>query len=105
MRRESTTEKGRAMDGASETNEAGIDLADLRDRVGGPVLGPGDEGWDLARSAWNLAVDQHPRAVLEAADADDVLAGLEFARRNGLYVTAQATGHSAAVHGPSTAPS
>ncbi len=27
------------------------------------ILTPRDQGWDDARRAWNLAVDQHPAAV------------------------------------------
>ena len=88
------------MEGTSETGRAAIEAGALRDKVKGSVFVPGDEGWDEARSAWNLAVDQHPRVVVAAADADDVAAAVLFARENGLYATAQATGHSAAVHGP-----
>jgi FAD/FMN-containing dehydrogenase len=70
-------------------------LGSLRGSVRGTVLGPGDEGWDAARAAWNLAVDQRPAAIVAAADADDVAAAASFARDAGLPVTAQPTGHSA----------
>ncbi|MFA9271119.1 MAG: hypothetical protein ACEQSX_10245 [Baekduiaceae bacterium] len=33
--------------------------ADLT-HIRGSVHQPGDPGWDDARRAWNLAVDQHP---------------------------------------------
>ena len=36
--------------------------------------GPGDQDWDEARQAWNLAVDQRPVAVVFATSADDVAA-------------------------------
>ncbi len=40
-----------------------IDVEALRARLYGEVYGPDDEGWDEARRAWNLAVDQRPAAV------------------------------------------
>ena len=36
------------------------------------IVMPGDPGWDDARRAWNLAVDQHPAAVALPASAQDV---------------------------------
>src|SRR5215470_8560384 len=57
---------------------------------------PGDPGWDDARRAWNLAVDQHPAAVAQPRSARDVADAVRFARRYGLRVAAQGTGHNAA---------
>jgi len=39
-------------------------LRDLGERIAGDVVLPGDEAWDAARQAWNLAVDQRPVAVV-----------------------------------------
>ena len=39
------------------------DVATLRDALTGSVVLPGDDGWDAARQAWNLAVDQRPAFV------------------------------------------
>jgi len=60
------------------------------------ILMPGDPGWDDARRAWNLAVDQHPAAVAEPRSVQDVADVLRFARQHGLRVAAQGTGHNAA---------
>ncbi|MGI5330407.1 FAD-binding oxidoreductase [Actinomadura nitritigenes] len=68
---------------------------DLRRAVRGRVLVPGDDGFDAARRAWNLTVDQPVAAVVAAEDADDVAALVRYARRSGLAVTAQAGGHDA----------
>ena len=59
------------------------------------ILMPGDPGWDDARRAWNLAVDQHPAAVALPESAHDVAAAVRFAREHGLRVAAQGTGHNA----------
>ncbi len=60
------------------------------------LIMPGDPSWDDARRAWNLAVDQHPAAVALPASAGDVVDVMRFARRRGLRVAAQGTGHNAA---------
>ncbi|RSN10710.1 FAD-linked oxidase [Nonomuraea sp. WAC 01424] len=70
-------------------------MNELRNVTTGPVLLPGDDGFDAARRPWNLSVDQPVRAVVEAADADDVAAVIGYARRHGLAVTAQPGGHGA----------
>ncbi len=59
-----------------------------------------DPGWDEARRAWNLAVDQRPAAIARPASARDVAAAVTFARRHGLRVAAQGTGHNAAPLSP-----
>jgi FAD/FMN-containing dehydrogenase len=68
---------------------------ELRSVVRGTVLAAGDEGFMEARRAWNLAVAQPVLAVVEAADADDVAALVRHARRAGLTVTTQPSGHGA----------
>jgi FAD/FMN-containing dehydrogenase len=59
------------------------------------IVMPGDPGWDDARRAWNLAVDQHPAAVALPASAQDVAEAVRFARSGGLRVAAQGTSHNA----------
>lgn len=65
-------------------------------RTKGPVVRPGDEQWDAARRAWNLAVDQQPLAVAFPADEEDVATVVRYARAAGLRVAPQRTGHNAA---------
>ncbi|GIH95977.1 FAD-binding oxidoreductase [Planobispora siamensis] len=75
-------------------------LQSLRPRLEGSLVLPGDPGWDAARSAWQLAVDQRPAAVVLARSAADVAATLETARACGLRVAPQSSGHNAAPLGP-----
>jgi hypothetical protein len=56
---------------------------------------PGQPGWDEARRAWNLAVDQRPAAVALPETVDDVVAAVDHARAAGLRVAVQGTGHGA----------
>jgi FAD/FMN-containing dehydrogenase len=65
----------------------------------GEVVFAGERGWQDARQSWSLLVDQHPAAVLFPEDADDVAAGIRYAREAGLRVAVQSTGHSAGALG------
>ena len=65
-----------------------------------PLLFPADPGWDGARKGWDLAVDQHPAAIALPESTADIVAAVGFARRHGLRVAAQGTGHNAAPLGP-----
>jgi FAD/FMN-containing dehydrogenase len=69
--------------------------AALRDQLTGRVVAVGDAGWDAARQAFNLALDQRPELVAFPADADDVARVVRFAAERGLRVAAQRTGHNA----------
>jgi FAD/FMN-containing dehydrogenase len=76
-----------------------VEIAPLRDLLDGDAFAAGDPGWDEARLAWNLSVDQQPAAVVLAESAADVSATVAFARATGLRVAPQGTGHGAASMG------
>lgn len=71
-------------------------IAEFRARMRGSVLTLADDGYDDARAAWNVAVDQRPALIAVAASTDDVVAAVRFARTNNLRVAIQATGHGVA---------
>jgi len=75
------------------------DIRELRNRIDGEVVVPGDDGWDEARLAWNLAADQRPAAVAIPDNVGDVVEIVEFARDAGLRVAPQGTGHGAMAMG------
>jgi UDP-N-acetylenolpyruvoylglucosamine reductase len=64
------------------------------------ILTAADPHWDEARRAWNLTADQQPAAIARPASALDVVAAVGYARRHGLRVAAQGTGHNAPPLGP-----
>ncbi|WP_240796348.1 FAD-binding oxidoreductase [Streptomyces sp. RFCAC02] len=70
-------------------------LRDLRSRLRGRVLLPGDTGFDTARRPWNLAVEQPVAAVVEAADTADVAALVSHAAATGYGISTQPNGHGA----------
>jgi FAD/FMN-containing dehydrogenase len=71
-------------------------MADLSGlKIDGRLAVPSDPGWDAARGAWNLAVDQRPTAVALVESAGDVAKTVRFAAANGLKVAGQGSGHGA----------
>ena len=68
--------------------------------LAGQFVLPGDQDYDQARQAWNLAVDQHPAAVILPESAADVVGAVRYAAERGLRIAAQSTGHNAAPLGP-----
>jgi hypothetical protein len=75
---------------------AGRDLDALRAALAGQVFIPGQAGYDQARQAWNLAVDQRPAVVVEAGSAADVAQAVRYARARQMRIAPQGTGHGAA---------
>src|SRR5215831_9530399 len=78
-------------DSATFTQQVGHLGPSLDSRV---VL-PGDERFDEARRAWNLAIDQRPAAVIFPESATAVAAAVGYAAKHGMRVAAQGTGHNA----------
>jgi len=60
---------------------------------------PHDPGWNDARRAWNLAVDQRPAAVAIPETPADAAAVVRWARSRGLRIAPQGTGHGASAMG------
>src|SRR3954470_16766116 len=59
------------------------------------IVRPGDARYDEVRPAWNLSVDQRPPAVAVPRDAEQVVAAVLYAKREGLGGAAPGTGHNA----------
>lgn len=66
----------------------------LRSRLRGPVLLPGDPGYDDARSVWNAMIDRRPALVIRCLGVADVVAAVEFVGEHGLALTIKGGGHN-----------
>lgn len=75
---------------------ADSDLDALRAAIAGQLSLLGQAGYDQARQAWNLAVDQRPSLVVVAESAADVIQAVRYAGAHGMRVAPQGTGHGAA---------
>lgn len=66
---------------------------DLRPRLRGQLLRPGDQGFDESMSLWNGMADGVPELVVRCRGSSDVVAAVRYARANGLPVSAKGGGH------------
>ena len=63
-----------AEDGAFDVDALDVQALDTLARdLDGLLVHPGDDGWDLARQAWNLSADQRPAAVAQVASVRDIV--------------------------------
>lgn len=75
------------------TYTIGRDTTALQAAMSGPVLVPGDEGYDAARSVWNGDIDRYPAVIARCTGPDDVAAALRYAQEVGLEVAVRGGGH------------
>jgi FAD/FMN-containing dehydrogenase len=71
-------------------------ISTLRTRLRGPLLLPGDPGYDEARSVWNAMIDRRPALIARCLDTADVVAGVNFARDQGIPLSVKGGGHNIA---------
>ncbi|HEY0538980.1 MAG TPA: FAD-binding oxidoreductase [Actinoallomurus sp.] len=69
----------------------------LAAQVSGPVLRPGDDGYDAERDGFQTARRHRPDLIVGATGPDDVRAAVAFAADRGLPVAVQATGHGLSI--------
>src|SRR5690242_12283399 len=68
----------------------------LAKRVMGPVLTPSDEAYEAECSGNQIARSHRPEILVGAVGPADVQQAVQFARRHGLPVAVQGTGHALA---------
>jgi FAD/FMN-containing dehydrogenase len=69
-------------------------LGALADRVTGPMIRPGDEGYEEARHVYNAMIDARPAAVVRCASVEDVVAVVRSAAESGTDLAVRGGGHS-----------
>src|SRR6266849_2683798 len=69
-------------------------LEELRTRVHGQTIAVGDDAYDTARKVYNGMIDRRPRLIVRCTDVTDVMAGVEFAREQGLDLSIRGGAHS-----------
>lgn len=83
----------RALNGAElMLNHAVLD--DLRSKLRGSLLLPDDVGYDQARSIWNGMIDRKPAMIVRCLGTSDIVAGVHFARENGIPLSVKGGGHN-----------
>ncbi|GAA1577069.1 MULTISPECIES: FAD-binding oxidoreductase [Kribbella] len=75
----------------SQLAEIGVDA--LRSTMEGPVLLPGDEGYDEARRVWNAEHVRQPAVIARVRSAADVQAAVRYAVAGGLEIAVRGGAH------------
>jgi FAD/FMN-containing dehydrogenase len=81
---------------ATTLDESTIPL--IRGRFAGDLLEPGQDGYDEARTVFNVMIDRRPRLIVRCAGAADVVAGILLARETGLPLSIKGGGHGVNGH-------
>ena len=76
-----------------------ISTPQLRSDLRGPVIAPGDPGYDEARTVFLRGFDRRPAAIVQVADDADVSRVVSIARETGVELAVRSGGHSTAGHG------
>jgi FAD/FMN-containing dehydrogenase len=74
--------------------ETQLDAGRLASQLHGELIRPEDAGYDDARALYNAMIDKRPALIVRAADVDDVVAAVSFARENGLALAVRGGGHN-----------
>jgi FAD/FMN-containing dehydrogenase len=69
---------------------------DLRSRLRGPLLVPGDPGYEDSRTVWNAMIDRRPALIARCLGETDVVTALGFARAHAITVCIKGGGHNIA---------
>lgn len=72
-------------------------FSDLADRVRGPVLPRGGDGYEEETRGFQTGFGHRAAVVVGALDAEDVRAAVRFAVEHGMSVAVQSTGHGVTV--------
>ena len=71
-------------------------IGQLRAVMEGPVIEPGDPGFDDGRRVWNGGIDRRPAVIARCASAADVAAAVAYACERGLEVSVRGGAHNPA---------
>jgi FAD/FMN-containing dehydrogenase len=69
-------------------------IQELRGHVTGEVVAPEDAGYEEARVVYNAMIDKRPAVVVRAANTEDVVAAVNFAREGSVDLAVRGGGHS-----------
>jgi len=85
----------RRSDGDSVTLDSSA-VESLKAELRGPLLFPGDDGYDTARTVWNAMIDRRPALAVHCAGVNDIKRAVDFARAHGLLTSVKGGGHNIA---------
>lgn len=69
-------------------------VEELKQKLRGQLILPGDDTYDEARTVWNAMIDRKPALIVRCAGVADVISGVNFDRNNDLLLAVRGGGHS-----------
>jgi FAD/FMN-containing dehydrogenase len=66
----------------------------LKQRLTGPMLLPGDEGYHEARKVWNGMIDRYPALIVRCRNTHDIILAVNFASQHELLLSVKGGGHN-----------
>lgn len=81
-------------DGETVVKKAELDS--FRKDLHGPLLLPGDNGYEESRKLWNGMIDRRPGLIVKCRSTADVIKCVNFARERGIVLAVRGGGHNVA---------
>jgi len=72
----------------------GSEVTDLKAKLRGDLIQPGDANYDDARKLYNGMIDKRPGLIARCVDTADVIACVNYARENKLLLAVRGGGHN-----------
>jgi FAD/FMN-containing dehydrogenase len=69
-------------------------IQELRAKLRGELITPGDASYETARKVYNAMIDRRPALIARCADVADVIASVNFAREKKLLLAVRGGGHN-----------
>src|ERR1700722_19245678 len=69
-------------------------IADLREKIRGPLLTPDAPDYDATRKVFNGMVNKRPALIVRCASTNDVVASVNFARDHNVLLSVRGGGHN-----------
>lgn len=71
-----------------------VSFKQLSENFRGPIIQPGDDGYDEARMIYNAMIDKRPRVIARCSNVADVITAVKFGRANALDTAIRGGGHN-----------
>lgn len=71
-----------------------LSITHLEEKLNGEIILPADDSYDEARSIYNAMIDKRPGLIVKCKNRDDVIAAIQFARKENIEVSVRGGGHS-----------
>lgn len=71
-----------------------MNVEQLRFRMRGEIIQPGDAAYDSARKVYNAMIDKRPALIARCVDVADVIAAVQYGRENKMLTAIRGGGHN-----------